>query len=107
MAQDLCLEHPIDDKDSLLFIARQSGNRDHIFSYALDQAETDRCKKRRETTLELGFDHIIAQKWQCVIKSQMLLLDRAPIPAEALKAAKTVTDYIESVELYLYNIEFE
>jgi hypothetical protein len=37
----------------------------------------------------------------------MLLLDRAPIPAEALKAAKTVTDYIESVELYLYNIEFE
>jgi hypothetical protein len=64
-------------------------------------AETDRCKKRRGTALELGSDHIIAQKRQCVTKPQMLLLDRISISVEVLKATKTITDYIESVELYL------
>ena len=63
-------------------------------------AETDRCKKRRGTALELGSGHIIAQRRQCVTKLQMLPLDRVSIPVEILKAAKTITDCIESVELY-------
>jgi hypothetical protein len=76
-------------------------NQRSFLGHEFGARDTDQYKKRRGIAIELGPDYIISQKRQCVTKPQMLLLDRASIPVEDLKETKTITDYIESVELYL------